>query len=100
VHGEALMTARVEGIWRRRCGPEVDGASSGLENVRWTGAQLLVVVTGPGSHWSGPATERHPQQRKRMASATSILGGQWSWLGDGARGHAEEEARHKAAAHD
>jgi hypothetical protein len=66
VHVEALVVARVEGIWRRRHGPEVDGASSGLGKLRWTGAQLLVVVIGLGARRSGPTMERRPQQRKRM----------------------------------
>jgi hypothetical protein len=74
VHVEALVVARAEGIWRRRHGPEVDGASSGLGKLRWTGSQLLVVVTGLGARRSGPMMERRPQQRKRTVA--------W-WCSDG-----------------
>jgi hypothetical protein len=74
VHVEALVVAQTERIWRWRPGMEVDGASSGLGKLRWTGAQLLVVVTGPGAHQSGPAMERHPQQRKRMAAWWGSIG--------------------------
>jgi hypothetical protein len=83
VHVEVLTAARAEGILRWRCGPEVDGASSRLKKLWWTDAQLLVVVTGPGAHWSGPATKRRSQQRKQMASTALVLGGQgllaWLW---------------------
>jgi hypothetical protein len=77
VHVEVLVVAQAVGIWRQRRGPEDDGTSSGLGKLRWIGAQLLVVVTGPGAHRSGPAMERRPQQRKRTVSAASVLGGQW-----------------------
>jgi hypothetical protein len=75
VHMEEFVAARVEGIWQRRHGPEVDGTGSGLEKLRWTGGQLLAVVTRPGAHRSGPVTERHPEQRNRTASSSSVLGG-------------------------
>jgi hypothetical protein len=75
VHVEAFVVDRAEGIWWRRCGPEVDGTSSGLRKLWWTGARLLVVVTRLGTHWSGPAMEWHPQQRKQTALAASVLGG-------------------------
>jgi hypothetical protein len=71
-HGGSVM-----GISRQRHGPKVDGASSRLGKLRWTSAQLLVVVTRPGARKSGPAMERHPQQRTRTASIASVLGGQW-----------------------
>jgi hypothetical protein len=60
VHVEALAAAWAEGIWQWRHELEVDGAGSVLRKLRWTGAQLLAVVTRPGARRSGLATEWHP----------------------------------------
>jgi hypothetical protein len=95
---EALAAAWAEGIWRRRRGPEVDGAGSGFGKKWWTGAQLLAVVAGSGARRSGSATGRRPQQRKRTTSLLRFLAAGDSWLGDGAHRRAEEEARHESAA--
>jgi hypothetical protein len=39
VHVEVLTAARAEGIWWRRCGPEVDGTGSWFGKLRGTSAQ-------------------------------------------------------------
>jgi hypothetical protein len=60
VHVEVPAVVRVEGIWRRRRGPEVDGADSRFKKLWGTSAQLLAVVAGPGACQSEVVTERRP----------------------------------------
>jgi hypothetical protein len=92
--------AREEGIWRWRHGSDVDGSSSRLGKLRWTGAQLLVVVTGPALARVGRrrrGTRNRGSGRHRLLWLLMASG---SRLGDWARGRAEEEARREAVAHD